>query len=181
MKKAFGVLKADKVVLALIFVIVAVTAANAGFYLLRTQPARASVLADETRLSSLESDIQRTDEQYRSYSAAWTGREQLLKFRKMLPERSQYLGIIKALYKTAKDDHMKTSSVGASVRENMPGEIVDVSFSLPVSGSYTDIRKFIYDIETSPYFINIGSLTLSGVENSNISLTIGLSTYLRTR
>ncbi len=53
---------------------------------------------------------------------------------------------------------------------------------MDLAGSYSDIRDFIHEIESSPEFVVIDDVGLTeGVQNGDaLRLTLQLSTYFRT-
>jgi Tfp pilus assembly protein PilO len=51
--------------------------------------------------------------------------------------------------------------------------------SMELAGDYTDIRDFIYEIESSPEFVVIDDVTLAGGVDA-LRITLQLSTYFRT-
>jgi Tfp pilus assembly protein PilO len=57
------------------------------------------------------------------------------------------------------------------------------SYSMTLSGSYDDIRAFIYDLETAPEFVIIDNMVLAEGRDTNAPLSLGveLSTYYRAR
>jgi Tfp pilus assembly protein PilO len=171
----------NRVVQVLVFLIVAAAVLNAGFYTLRTsrEAVRAESLA--TRLEDMRKDILAMENERRLYANYGTGREKLAIFKQKLPKRTDYIDILNKLYRLAKSDGMMTSSLSTVTRQaGKEGDILLISFSIPVSGDYRSVRKYIYDIETSPLFLTIDSLSLSADQaTGSISLSIGISTYAR--
>jgi type IV pilus assembly protein PilO len=157
--------------------------ANGGFYLLRTKPASLKASGLETTLQNNRRSMKEKQEQYRRYASFGRGKEELDTFKKMLPEKSDYTGILREVFKMAKEDGVKTSSISAMKKETAPDQqedIVQISFSIPVTGSYKDVRKFIHDMESSSLFLNIDDLALaSNGETGEIAVTLGLTTYAR--
>lgn len=156
--------------------------ANGGFYLLRTKPASLNASGLETRLQDNRQSIRAKQDQYRRYASFGRGEEQLETFKKMLPAKSDYTGILRQVFKMAKEDGVKSDSISATKKEvaQNQDDIVQISFSMPVSGRYKDVRKFIHDMEVSPLFLNIDNLGLASNEGTGeIAVTLGLSTYAR--
>ncbi len=181
MKAIIEIALKNRKVQALLLMLVAVIAVDAGFFFLRTSPAasRAADLSD--RIGTLRESMRRKDAEYRYYLSFDTGRADLDKFKEMLPRRSDYINVVRAVDRMAREDGMKSTSFGTERKEvEKQGDLVQLNFSLPVTGSYANVRKFIYDVETSSLFLNIDNLGLSTEgETGQISLRIGLSTYVR--
>ncbi len=180
MRQIIELIKKNRLAQALLLLVVALAAADAGFYLLRAIPAEKKVHSLEERLVELDRKTISDNEQYRIYSSFDTGIKQLVQFKTRLPERGEYIRIIEKVYRLAKEDGMKSASFGTDAKEIKEGNLIQVDFSMPISGNYRDVRKFIHDIETSPLFLNIDNLSLSsGKEEGDVTLTIALSTYMR--
>jgi type IV pilus assembly protein PilO len=157
--------------------------ANGGFYLFRTKPASIKASGLETTLKDNRRSMKEKQEQYRRYATFGRGKEQLEAFKKMLPTKSDYTGILREVFKMAKEDGVKSSSISAMKKEtahNQDEDIVQISFSMPVTGSYKDVRKFIHDMESSSLFLNIDNLALdSNEQTGEIAVTLGLTAYAR--
>ena len=180
MKQVFELIKKNRLAQVLLLFVIALAAADAGFYFLRAIPAAKKVHSLEERLVELDRKTISDNEQYRLYSSFDSGIKQLVQFKAMLPERGEYIRIIEKVYRLAKEDGMKSDSFGTAAKEVKEGNLIQVDFSMPIAGNYRDVRKFIYDIETSPLFLNIDNLSLSsGKDGGEITLTIALTTYMR--
>ncbi len=157
--------------------------ANGGFYLFRTKPASLKASGLETRLQDNRRSMKAKQDQYRLYASFGRGKEQLEAFKKMLPAKSDYTGILREVFKMAKEDGVKSDTISAMKKEvehNQEEDIVQISFSMPVTGRYKDVRKFIHDMESSSLFLNIDDLGLDSNEGTGeIAVTLGLTTYAR--
>jgi Tfp pilus assembly protein PilO len=82
------------------------------------------------------------------------------------------------------DAHRVEYQRGASNTEDLPkSSLARFTYSLTLSGSYDNIRAFIYDLETAPEFVVIDNIVLGEGADSNapLALSVELSTYYRTR
>ena len=73
---------------------------------------------------------------------------------------------------------------GTSNTETMrDSSLEQFTYSLTLSGSYDDIRGFIYALETAPEFVVIDNIVLAEGTDTNapLSLSVELSTYYRAR
>jgi Tfp pilus assembly protein PilO len=165
----------------LVFLLVAVVMADAGFYFLRTKPASSGTAAMEDSLRQNRVSLRKMQDEYRLYDSFEKGRGDLGKFKELLPRRAEYIDVIKKVYRLAKEDGMKSSAFGTEKKEvEQEGDLVQLNFAMPIRGNYKNVRKFIYDVETSPLFLNIDHLALAAdATGSDITVTIGLSTYVR--
>ncbi|MBI5190393.1 MAG: type 4a pilus biogenesis protein PilO [Nitrospirae bacterium] len=166
---------------ALILLLVAIVVADAGFYLLRVKPASGMAVSLAERAGELEKELASKEAEYERYAAYKKRMDDVERFKQVLPRRSEFTQVIDQVYHLAKDNRMSGASFGADTRGlKQEGDLAQLSFSMPIRGKYSDVRRFIYDVETSDLFLNIHSLGLSKVEEPDqISLTIGLSTYVR--
>ena len=158
--------------------------ANGGFYLFRSKPASLKASGLETRLQDNRRAMKAKQDQYRLYASFGRGKEQLEAFKKMLPAKSDYTEILREVFKMAKEDGVKSNSISAMKKEvahnQAEADIVQISFSMPVTGRYKDVRKFIHDMESSSLFLNIDDLDLDSNEGTGeIAVTLGLTTYAR--
>lgn len=153
---------------------------NGGFYLLKTKPSQAMASSLEKTLQDNRRAIMAKQAQYRLYASFGRGKEQLESFKKMLPTKSDYTGIIRDIFRMARKDGVKSDSITVEKRQVAHGDIDQIVFSLPVSGSYRDVRKLVYDMENSALFLTIDHLNFNGAgKTGDISVTLGLSVYLR--
>lgn len=86
------------------------------------------------------------------------------------------------LQQLAEQHRLRTSHRTFSDPDPKPkGPLRRVRSTMALEGSYDEIRRFIYDVETGTDFIVIDGVTLSqDVEaGSTLQLTINLSTYFR--
>jgi len=177
----YGLVKKNRKLQALILLVVLVVVADAVYYSAVCRPVAAEVVTLSDRLHVLDASYKKTGNAIMRYENFIKGKEDLEKFKMMLATRQDYTDVIKKVYTLAKKDGMDYKSFGAQSSElNQVGGLEQLSFTLPVSGSYRNARKFIYDVETSDLFLNINNLGLtSSVGSGGITLSIGLSTYVR--
>jgi Tfp pilus assembly protein PilO len=182
-KALIELLMKDRKAQLLTLILTGLLLANCGFYLFRTKPASLKASGLETRLQDNRRTMKAKQDQYRHYASFGRGKEQLESFKKMLPASSDYTGILREVFKMAKEDGVKSNSISAVKKEsaqNQDEDIVQISFSMPVTGKYKDVRKFIHDMESSSLFLNIDNLGLdSNEQTGEIAVTLGLTTYAR--
>ena len=176
-----NILRKNRAAQALALLLAAAAAFDATFYILRTAAARDQVATLRLSVQELDRETRLKDNELALYLSFDEGRKGVDSFKGLLPRRSEYTSILKRLHRMAREDGMKSESFGTENKTmDQEGDLDHLSFSMPVSGSYPSVRKYIYDLESSPVFLNINNLGLSGADKSDdISLTIGLSTYVR--
>ncbi len=180
MSQAVELIKKSRLAQVLLLFVISLAVADVGYYFLRAVPASIKVRRLEERLAELNKKTASEAGEYGLYSSFDSGMRQLGQFKTMLPERGDYISLVDKVYRLAKEDGMKSASFGTDAKELKEGDLIQVDFTMPISGNYRDVRKFIYDIETSPLFLNIDNLSLSsGKDEGEINLTIALTTYMR--
>jgi len=180
LKQVVELIKKSRLAQGLLLLVISLAVADAGYYFLRAVPASMKVHRLEERLAELDRKTASEAGQYALYSSFDIGMKQLGQFKTMLPERGDYSRLVDKIYRLAKEDGVKNISFGTDAKEEKEGDLVQLDFSMPISGDYRNVRKFIYDIETSPLFLNIDNLSLtSSGDEGEITLTIALTTYMR--
>ena len=179
MKQFFEVLTKNRKVQALAVLLVAIAAMDVAFYFLRTAPAVARESSLEERVEGLRGQIRDAEKEGALYGSYENGRKQIGEFKALLPRRSEYVQVLDRIYRMAKEDGMKSTSMTTNVKEAASGDLVQLKFTMPVSGNYRSARKFINDIESSAMFLSIDNLSLSTTPDGDINFTLALSTYMR--
>ena len=93
--------------------------------------------------------------------------------------RITYLPIVQ-LAEDANLQTVRLSTDYAAIRES---SLTKLTQTAVLTGEYSDIRRFIYELETRPEFIAIENLGLSQTENDTsraITVTLQIATYFRT-
>ncbi len=180
MKEWGRLITRDRKAQALALILGVMLLVNGGFYLLKAKPAAEKASSLETALQANRQAILAKQAQYRLYASFGRGKAQLESFKKMLPAKSDYTVIIEELFKMAGKDRVESNSISVEKRQVAHGDIDQIVFSMPVSGSYRDVRKLIYDMENSSLFLTIDQLGFNGgAKTDKISVTLALSAYVR--
>jgi Tfp pilus assembly protein PilO len=181
LKEILNIMRKNRKVQGLLLVLVAVVAVNAGFYFMRTAREEAKIASLEEKSRALREDLRKNNGEYMVRYSFDKGRSDIDAFKKLLPAHADYISIIRQVMRLAKEDGTKCGEFGTEKRAvQHEGDLDQLSFTMPVSGNYTNVRKFIYDVERSDLFLNIDNLDLSTKADSDeVSLSIGLSTYVR--
>ena len=181
MKAVLDIIRKNRKAQALLLALVALAALDAGFYFMRAAPEARRVEGLEERSGQFREDIRKKSDEYRVYYSFDRGRSEIDAFKSLLPARTDYISMLRRLIKLARQDGMRSEEFGAEKKAvRHEGDLSQISFTMPISGGYADVRKFIYDVESSDLFLNIDNLGLASKGDSDeITLTIGLSTYMR--
>jgi Tfp pilus assembly protein PilO len=165
-----------------------VLAINVGVYAFVVYPLAARVADASNRAAAARSALQTARREFAAAQAVATGKERAeaeLKtfYQQVLPagvsaaNRATYL----PLNQLARKNNLQVTRLQTrqnKIRDSVLGQL---EISLALEGSYEDIRRFIYDVETSPAFVVIDSLEIDQGREAGrpLVLQLGLSTYFR--
>ncbi len=96
-----------------------------------------------------------------------------------LPTPSAMTGLGRAIHKLAKKNRLEMRSVKYSLPQKKKEDILVYAVSLPVTGSYKQVRRFIYHLEKMPYLMTIDNLNLSASKGNKVSLNLNISFYFK--
>ncbi len=86
--------------------------------------------------------------------------------------------LVKEFVQKARRLDLKVASVNYDIPKRGSGELAMLSFSFPVEGRYPDIKRFIYDVETSDRIVGIEDLKLDS-DQGRVKLNMKLMTYVK--
>ncbi len=86
--------------------------------------------------------------------------------------------LVKDLVQTARRLHLSVSSVKYDIPRRASGELALLTFSFPAEGKYADIKRFIYEVETSDRLVGIEALKMDS-DKSTVKLEMKLLTYVK--
>jgi hypothetical protein len=163
-------------------------AANLAAYVLVVRPmkVRAAGVADRAQAAALaRQDAERDEAAARQLVAGKAEADEELStfYDKVLPaslpaaRRLTYAPLPELARTTDVQYEERQSSLDTSMQESGIGRLES---RMLLVGDYRDIRRFIYELETSPAFVIIDGVTIADDQNrEGQSLTIQLSTYFR--
>ena len=96
----------------------------------------------------------------------------------LLPKKSGVMDIRLELEGLAQDLKVKRSDFSYSYGSIPDLHLQEFKVSVPIEGSYGDIRRFINSIERSQHFLILDRVDLTSVREDVLSLSFGVSTYL---
>ncbi len=95
-----------------------------------------------------------------------------------IPAQKDMPLLVKELEQKAKRLNLAVAAVNYDIPRRESGELAMLSFSFPVEGRYPDIKRFIYEVETSGRLIGIQDVDLAS-DKGRIKLQMKLMTYVR--
>jgi Tfp pilus assembly protein PilO len=95
-----------------------------------------------------------------------------------IPAQKDMPLLVKELEQIAKRLHLVVAAISYDIPRLESGDLAMLSFSFPVEGRYPDIKRFIYEVETSVRVIGIQSLKMESGKNG-VNLQMKLLTYVR--
>jgi Tfp pilus assembly protein PilO len=95
-----------------------------------------------------------------------------------IPAQKDVPLLIKDLVQTARRLHLSVEAVNSDIPTPGSGGLTMLTFSFPASGSYADIKRFIYEVETSDRIVGIQDVKM-GSEKGHVKMQMKLVTYIR--
>lgn len=161
---------------------------NVGLYALVVYPLGARVADADQRAAAAERARQGAQREFAAAEAVATGKiraETELKsfYNEVLPanvsaaNRATYL----SLYQMARKTNLRITRREAAVEHPRDSTLDSLRISLALEGRYEDIRRFIYELETTPTFLVIDDLEIDSGRQAGkpLVLSLSLSTYFR--
>lgn len=96
-----------------------------------------------------------------------------------IPTQKDMPLLVKELGQTAKRLHLSVAAINYDIPRQSQEGLTMLSFSFPAEGSYPDIKRFIYEIETSGRLLAIEGLDLGRDQGSRVKLQMKLMTYIK--
>ena len=95
-----------------------------------------------------------------------------------IPAQKDMPLLVKELVLTARRQNLSVASINYDIPRRESGEIALLSFSFPVEGKYPDLKRFIYEVESSDRLIGIQEAKLES-DQGNVKMQMKLITYVR--
>ncbi len=95
-----------------------------------------------------------------------------------IPAQKDMPLLVKELEQKAKRLNLAVAAINYDIPRRQSGELALLTFSLPVEGRYPDIKRFIYEVETSGRLIGIQDANLES-DRGRVKLQLKLMTYVR--
>ena len=95
-----------------------------------------------------------------------------------IPAQKDVPLLIKDLAQTARRLNLSVDAINSDIPTQGTGGLTMLTFTFPAAGSYPDVKRFIYQVETSSRLVGIQDLKL-GSEKGRVKLQMKLVTYIR--
>jgi Tfp pilus assembly protein PilO len=162
--------------------------ANLAVYLLLVHPLSTNVSGAELRRERAEGNLRAAERAHKAAQATVTGLERakadLQRFyRDVLPRDLSAAGRMTYLHlaQLARDANLRYERRTFSAEQVRDSKLDVLKMSMVLEGSYEDIRRFIYRLETTPDFVVLDQVALGPGRDAEGSLVLNLelSTYFR--
>lgn len=111
------------------------------------------------------------------------GQEDLAEFREHIPPRSDLTTLIGELFSLAQQAGLSIDQVNYDPKEIAEERLLRYGLTFAVTGTYRQVKQFVYLLEQSERLISIENIALSGASEDGegrVSLRLMLSTVFRT-
>ena len=95
-----------------------------------------------------------------------------------IPAQKDVPLLIKDLVQAARRLNLSVEAINSDIPTPGRGGLTMLTFTFPASGAYADIKRFIYEVETSDRIVGIQDVKL-GSEKGRVRLQMKLVTYIR--
>lgn len=163
-------------------------AANVVVYAALVYPLANRVADASERSAAAESERRSATRELAAARAVATGKdraeaeletfyEQVLPADASSANRSTYLTLAQLARKT----NLRITRRQAAPHERRDSRLEQLAIQLSLEGSYEDIRRFIYELESAPAFVVIDEMAIAraAAEGEGLVLSLSLSTYYR--
>jgi Tfp pilus assembly protein PilO len=95
-----------------------------------------------------------------------------------IPAQKDVPLLIKDLVQAARRLKLSVEAINSDIPTPGRGGLTMLTFTVPASGAYADIKRFIYEVETSDRLVGIQDVKLTS-EKGRVKLQMKLVTYIR--
>jgi Tfp pilus assembly protein PilO len=88
--------------------------------------------------------------------------------------------LVKEFVQTARRLNLSVAAINYDMPKRGSGELTMLAFSFPAEGRYPDIKRFIYEVETSDRLVGVQDLKLES-ETGRVKMNVKLMTYVKGR
>ena len=97
-----------------------------------------------------------------------------------IPAQKDMPLLVKDLVQTARRLNLSVSSVKYDIPKRTSGELATLTFSFPAEGRYADLKRFVYDVETSDRLVGIQEMKMDS-DQGRVKMEMKLLTYIKER
>jgi Tfp pilus assembly protein PilO len=163
---------ADKGLRAAAAVFTLLLAANALVYFAVLAPSSARLEACENKLDGLR--------KRRAEAVLFEKRKTLFAgLLRGVPSQKDMPILVKEYMQEARRRGLTVAAINYDMPKRGSGELAELAFTFPAEGRYPDIKRFIYEAETSDRLVGISGVKLESGKNGRVKLTMKLMTYVK--
>jgi len=108
-------------------------------------------------------------------------KEELAGLKAGVPSQKDMPLLVKELVQNARRLGLTVATINYDIPRRSGEDLALLSFSFPAEGRYADVKRFVYDVETSDRLVGIQDLNLSGGDKGRVKLQMKLVTYVKGR
>jgi Tfp pilus assembly protein PilO len=98
-----------------------------------------------------------------------------------IPSQKDMPLLVKDLVQNARRLNLSVSTINYDMPRRGAEDLALLSFSFPAEGRYADVKRFVYDIETSDRLVGVQELKLSEGDKGRVQAQMKLVTYVKGR
>ena len=152
-------------------VFLALAAANLLGYLFLVAPAADRLAGQQAR----HGEVKR---QYADAVLFQKQKQELSGLEAGIPSQKDVPLLIKDLVQSARRLNLAAGAINSDIPTPGSEGLTMITFSVPLTGSYAGIKRFLFDVETTDRLIGVRDLKL-GTEKGSVKLEMKLVTYIR--
>jgi Tfp pilus assembly protein PilO len=95
-----------------------------------------------------------------------------------IPAQKDMPLLVKDLVQTARRLNLSVSLVKYDIPKRASGELAMLAFSFPAEGRYADLKRFVYDVETSDRLVGIQEMKMDA-DQGRVKMEMKLLTYIK--
>ncbi len=152
---------------------------NGGLFIGLVRPSLERVYGHQETLQSLQARTRALHTEERSRGSVLTSRVEIEKYTASFPPRTGLLSLTNRIQTLARQLNLKIPAIDyrPDTKENI---LTHVTIAMGVEGPYSEIRRFIYELEKLRRTLAIDKLSLRGrPTEGKIQLALELSAYFR--
>lgn len=137
----------------------------------------------ERALSELQQQLRKSDT-LAPQQAYEQGKIDYARFSDLLPSLRNFSELIGDLYALANNCNLEISQIGYTQKELPEAGILSYTLKFSLTGSYDELKRFIYGLEESKRLVVIEEMTLNAAKGEEgealVTLNLNLTTYFGT-
>lgn len=138
----------------------------------------------ERELSDLQQQLRKSDTLASPQQAYEQGKKDYERFNLLLPSLRDFSELIGDLYTLATNCNLEISQIGYTQKELPEADILTYTLKFSLTGTYDELKRFIYGLEESKRLVVIEAMTLNAAQGEEgealVNLNLNLTTYFGT-